>query len=70
VLNERFGEGDRVRVTHLHTTWADGDRWVEGEVGKISEWHPELKEWMVWIPTPGEREPYLWMFADDELEPA
>ena len=70
VANDRFTEGDRVRVCRLHTTWPDADRWVEGTVGKISEWHPQIEEWLVWIQPPGEPDPTLWMFADDELEAA
>ena len=41
-----------------------------GELGSIGQWHPQLEKWLTWIQTPGEAEPTLWMFADDELEPA
>jgi len=68
--NIRFGEGDRVRVVQLDPQWKEADRWVLGEVGTIDYWHPQFEEWMVWIQTPGEPEPTLWMFGEDELEPA
>ena len=65
-----FSKGDRVRVTRLHACWDDSDRWVEGQIGKIDEWHPQLKEWLVWIEMPLEHESRLWRLADDELERA
>jgi hypothetical protein len=69
-MGERFSEGNRVRVVRLDAEWSDADRWVLSELGTVDGWHPQLSEWMVWIQTPGEPEPTLWMFGDDELEPA
>ena len=67
-VSERFREGDQVRVSNLHKTWDAEDQWVQGSAGTVSGWHPDYDEWIVWILTPGEEEPTLWMFSDDELE--
>ena len=70
MANVRFSEGDRVRVVLLDAKWVEADRWVLGQVGTVDCWHPQMAEWMVWIQTPGEPEPTLWMFDDTELVPA
>jgi hypothetical protein len=59
-------------VAKLGPAWDEEDRWVIGAEGIVDEYVGPAEdgngwELLVWIAEPGEPDPVLWVFREDEL---